>query len=141
MASRGEIISYNAEQLYEWLDHQSQFGEDTLESFKQNRIDGRAFFELSGDDLRELVPPLGDRKAAQRLIKSYTPEQPVSTGGWSVLVGQFVGSGVAECFRTKKAMPPHTHTPRFHTLTGIAIPTCYMCKLTRNMVCPCCHSY
>ena len=38
---------------------------------KSNRINGKAFFNLNDSDLQEIVAPLGDRKAVQRIIFSY----------------------------------------------------------------------
>lgn len=42
----------------------------------ENRVSGQSLLDLSEDDLRELVPKLGERKAIKRLINSFHPQQP-----------------------------------------------------------------
>ena len=43
---------------------------ESIEAFRESRI--------NDDDLRELLPKLGERKAVQRLMKSFLPQQPIN---------------------------------------------------------------
>ena len=39
-----------------------------IEEFKENRINGGVFVELTDEELTELVPKIGERKAIRRII-------------------------------------------------------------------------
>ena len=59
----GEILTFSCDQLYEWLlpSLKDDVGDEPIEC---QRINGAAFLELSDEDLRELFPLIGERKAA-----------------------------------------------------------------------------
>ena len=73
------------EYLAQTLD-QDVVARESIEAFRENRINGESFLELTDDDLRELIPKLGERKAVQRLIKSYCPQQPINEVCFSICV-------------------------------------------------------
>ena len=71
MASKSEIRDLTVDGVCDFLDQ--QLGEDivareTIEEFKENRINGEAFVELTDEELTELVPKIGERKAIKRII-------------------------------------------------------------------------
>ena len=74
MVSRAEIQSYSVDDVCSFLAQRvKDLGEDTLSDFRQNRVSGKAFLELTEDDLREIIKPLGERRLVKRLIDSYKP--------------------------------------------------------------------
>ena len=83
MATREAVLAFSDQELYEWLliKLKEEVGEDSIEEMRIQRINGRSFLELNEDDLREMVPLLGERKAIIRLINNYTrpPQALVST--------------------------------------------------------------
>ena len=76
MATRVEILAFSCDQLYTWLltDLKDEVGDESIEEFRFQRINGKAFLELTDDDLRDLVPLVGERKAIQRRINSFKPK-------------------------------------------------------------------
>ena len=44
------------------------FHSDIVMSFHRNRMSGATFLELSEDDLKDLVPVIGDRVTVRRLL-------------------------------------------------------------------------
>ena len=73
MSTKEEIERFSIEELCEFLRKRNIVCAATLQNLESNRIDGLSFFELSDDDLAELAPPSGDRKAIRRTINSYLP--------------------------------------------------------------------
>ena len=75
MATRAELEKCNREELAEFLSGTlgEDISEDSVAALKENRVNGRTFFELTDDDLRDIIKPLGDRKNLRRLIDSYKP--------------------------------------------------------------------
>ena len=45
------------------------FHEDVVSSFSDNRICGTSFCDLTEDDLKELLPVIGDRARVRRLLQ------------------------------------------------------------------------
>lgn len=76
MATRLEILAFSCDQLYTSLltDLKGELGNESIEEFRFQRINGKAFLELTDDDLRDLVPLVGERKAIQRRINSFKPK-------------------------------------------------------------------
>ena len=76
MTTRGEILAFSCDQLYEWLltNVKDEMGDESIEEIRFQRINGKAFLELTDDDLRELFPLIGERKAIQRRISSFKPK-------------------------------------------------------------------
>ena len=72
-----EIILFNARELRDWLETKDDITGDILDSLETNRVNGRALIELSENDLKELFPILGDRKAVQRVVDRLKPQQKV----------------------------------------------------------------
>jgi hypothetical protein len=76
MATKAELLAFSCDQLYAWLltNLKDTVGDESIEEIRFQRIDGKAFLELSDDDLRELFPLMGERKAIQRRIDSFKPK-------------------------------------------------------------------
>ena len=65
MATRKAVLAFSDQELYEWLfvKLKDEVGEESIEEMRIQRVNGRSFLELTEDDLREMVPLLGERKA------------------------------------------------------------------------------
>ena len=76
MATRREILTFSCDQLYEWLltSLKDDVGDEPIEEVRCQRINGAAFLKLSDEDLRELFPLIGERKAVQRQIIRFKPK-------------------------------------------------------------------
>ena len=72
------------EYLAQTLD-QDVVARESIEAFREQN-QRRVIFELTDDDLRELIPKLGERKGVQRLIKSFCPQQPINEVCFSICV-------------------------------------------------------
>ncbi len=79
METCSDIQEYSVDQLSDFLQDKG-IGEDILSTLRENRVGGDVFLELTESDLRELVKPLGEWKALQKLISSYKPVEAASTG-------------------------------------------------------------
>ena len=73
MATKAAIEHFDVEELYEFLASTGTVSEDGLQNMRKNLISGSTFFDLDSTDLKELLPLVGDRKAARKLIESYHP--------------------------------------------------------------------
>ena len=72
-----EIILLNAPELRDWLETKDDITEDILDTLETNRVNGRTLIELTENDIKELFPVLGDRKAVQRVVDSLKPQLKV----------------------------------------------------------------
>ena len=59
----------NCDEFSEFLEAQGAH-EDIVASFSTNRISGEAFLNLSEDDLKELLPVIGDRVYIRGLLRN-----------------------------------------------------------------------
>ena len=73
MVSQFEIESYSEDELCSFLARRVELGDDTLSDFRRNRVSGKAFLELTDDDLWEIIKPLGERRLVKSLIDTYKP--------------------------------------------------------------------
>lgn len=75
MATRTELEKFNCEKLAEFLSGRlgGDVSDDTVVALRDTRVNGRTFLELTDDDLRNIIKPLGDRKTLRRLLDSYKP--------------------------------------------------------------------
>ena len=64
-----ELKLLNCEEFSEFLEEQGAH-EDIIASFSSNRISGEAFLNLSEDDLKELLPVIGDRVYIRNLLRN-----------------------------------------------------------------------
>ena len=81
MTTRSVVQGFSTSQLCEFVAQKLEDVEDAtqmLRSLEENKINGKAFLELTDEDLREIVKPIGDRKALKRLASSYMPQPEVS---------------------------------------------------------------
>ena len=76
MVTRAEMQKYTVNELGDFLSSKLDGKVDSPEyislKFEENKISGATFLELSADDLLELVPLIGDRKAVKSILDSFT---------------------------------------------------------------------
>ena len=53
MTTRGEILAFSCDQLHTWLlsNLKDEVGNESIEEFRCQRINGKAFLELTDDEL------------------------------------------------------------------------------------------
>lgn len=56
------------DEFCDYLLEEKKFHSDVVTSFHRNRITGATFLGLSEDDLRDLVPVIGDRVTVRKLL-------------------------------------------------------------------------
>ncbi len=64
----GSVVELTIEELAERLEDEG-LSDEVFENFRRNRVTGAAFLQLTEDDLRELVPLIGDRTGVRKLWK------------------------------------------------------------------------
>ena len=72
-----EITCLNAPELRDWLETKDDITGDILDTLETNRVNGRTLIELTENDIKELFPILGDRKAVQRVVDRLKPQPKV----------------------------------------------------------------
>lgn len=76
MTTRKEIETMSINELASFIGEnlQDKVPNTTLvsEAFRENNISGKLFLELSTEDLKDLIPLIGDRKEVKRLIDTYS---------------------------------------------------------------------
>lgn len=81
MATYAELERFTIQEVIEFLSHKLAMdgvvSEESLESLRQNRVAGKAFLALEEEELRELFPLIGERKAIRSIIDSYKPQQVI----------------------------------------------------------------
>lgn len=55
------------------------FHEDVVSAFTANRICGQTFIEMTDEDIKELLPVIGDRIRIRKLLKGVVPQDLVRT--------------------------------------------------------------
>ena len=74
MATKMEVLAFDADRLSQLLQERvASISLETLSSFREQKITGEDFLELTDADLKELVKTLGEKKQIQRVIESYKP--------------------------------------------------------------------
>lgn len=93
--TRAGVERLSADELRAYLTDRLQLevSVDSLAALEENRVSGRTFLELREEDLKELFPLIGERRAVERLIGSYRPNEVnltcrVCTGAITVIFGQ-----------------------------------------------------
>lgn len=75
MATSEEIKKYSVDELASFISMKMEGQVDSPDTialkFKENKITGRIFLDLTLDDLREILPLIGERKAVKSLVDSY----------------------------------------------------------------------
>lgn len=74
LRSREDISDLSVDGVCEYLEQTDNIERQTVDVFRENRINGQSFLDLTDDDLRELVPRLGERKSIKRLVESFNPQ-------------------------------------------------------------------
>ena len=62
------------------------FHEDIVLTFNENRICGQAFCEMTEEDLKELLPVIGDRIRIRKLMKEVVPQDLVRTNRSNIIM-------------------------------------------------------
>ncbi len=82
MASRTEVELLSIAELAQFLEEQLRDRvpqtSNIAASFQANNISGKIFLELTPEELKDLVPLIGDRKEFQRLLDRYLAPVVVS---------------------------------------------------------------
>ena len=74
--AKADIEAFSTVELCDFLRNTlSDIAPATLSSFTDNRINGKIFLTLTGEDLKEVVQPLGDRKTLKSIICRYHPKK------------------------------------------------------------------
>ena len=68
MAYMTSLEDFTVDELEDYLEDKG-VSEDVVRNFGRNRISGAAFLRLTEDDLRELVPLIGERTSVRELLK------------------------------------------------------------------------
>ena len=79
MASCRAAEKLSVAELCEWLSEKvkDDVQEESIEVLRQNRVNGRSFLEVTDEDLKELFPLIGERKAVARVVEEYKkPSHP-----------------------------------------------------------------
>lgn len=63
------IESFSHQQLADYLTTSAGIQSEVVSEFKANLIDGAAFFSMSEDDLKGLLPIIGDRIMVRNVLK------------------------------------------------------------------------
>ena len=75
MATAEIIRNYTVNELCDFISVKLEGQVDSSDSiaakFKENKITGRIFLDLTLDDLREILPLIGERKAVKAIIDSF----------------------------------------------------------------------
>jgi len=121
--------------------HKQGFHEDVVSSFAQNRICGTAFCKLTDEDLKDLLPVLGDRACMRKLLYDVKKVFPITVaiifrfslkdtlpfkevGGSSSASGSGLGSSDKHSEAVEQNMPsPASESPLNHEWhVSFAIP-------------------
>ena len=62
------IEEMGIDEFCDYLLEEKEFHSDVVTSFSRNRISGATFMGLSEDDLKDLVPVIGDRVNVRKLL-------------------------------------------------------------------------
>ncbi len=62
------LADFTVEDVEEYLEDYG-VSDDVVTNFRRNRVTGAAFLKLTEDDLRELVPLIGERTNLRDLLK------------------------------------------------------------------------
>ena len=73
--TREEIRRYSVNELHGFLLEKLEGKVDSVDSialkFKENKITGSIFLDLTFDDLREILPLIGERKVVKSIVDSF----------------------------------------------------------------------
>ena len=71
MACRSSIADFTVDEVEEYLEEKG-ISNDVVINFGRNRVTVAAFLRLTEDNLRELVPLIGERTAVRKLLADNT---------------------------------------------------------------------
>ena len=66
--AQADVAKYDRQELSDYL-LSSGIRQEVAEVFQANMINGNAFLSLSEDDLKELLPVIGNRSLVRKLLK------------------------------------------------------------------------
>ena len=78
MATWANIERYTVDELCDYVSNKWEMSfqdvQEILDELRSNNITGRSFLELTDDELKEMIKPIGDRKALKGILTSYTSQ-------------------------------------------------------------------
>ena len=78
MATRSDVESFTVDELCNFvsrkLGEMVEDAEEVVDELRKNKISGKAFLVLTDEEIREMIQPIGDRKALKALVATYTPQ-------------------------------------------------------------------
>lgn len=81
MATHSELDNFSVNDLCDFVSQNLpdvvEDHHDILRELQSNKITGRAFLNLTDEDLKELIGPIGDRMALKSIIEGYRPQTEV----------------------------------------------------------------
>ena len=72
-AAMEHITIFDCDDLRDFLVKEG-YHEDVVSTFSTNRICSQTFLEMTDEDLKELIPVMGDRIRVRKLLKSVVPQ-------------------------------------------------------------------
>ena len=76
METMTEVQDFSISELSSFISLKLQAKVDSPESIaavlRENKITGKIFLDLTADELREMIPTIGDRKMVKEMIDSFT---------------------------------------------------------------------
>ena len=66
--ARKRVDELTVNEFEEFLEDEG-LSDEVVENFRRNRVTGAAFLQLTEDDLRELIPLIGQRTVVRELLK------------------------------------------------------------------------
>ena len=76
METMTEVQDFSISELSNFISLKLQGKVDSPESIaavlRENKITGKIFLDLTADELREMIPTIGDRKMVKEMIDSFT---------------------------------------------------------------------
>ncbi len=77
MATRAEVEGLSVSELKEYLVGclNDKVQEESIAVLERNRVSGETFLELDDEDIREMFPLIGERRAIKRAIEDFKPKQ------------------------------------------------------------------
>lgn len=75
MATVAEVKGFSVGELVDFITLKLEGKVDSPESIaavlKENKVTGKTFLDLTTDELREMIPCIGDRKTVKEIIDSF----------------------------------------------------------------------
>ena len=78
--AKTDVERLNVDELCDLIGKETEVSDKVVASFRENKISGKIFFDLTAADLREMIPVIGERKLIEKFFKTFelTPAATVS---------------------------------------------------------------